>query len=219
MKKLLILVVVAVIIGIVAISVSAQEKKVENGDSSLDITNTDPITINSPVNIEEQNSTSEYSGQFMSSNSAGDSWKGQSEKANSEDLIEKLADHGEKQAKKDDNKKKDDKNKEDKDKHESEDPEGETLSLESTAYTASCDGCSGVTKTGVDLDANPDEKVIAVDPDVIPLESEVYVEGYGYATAEDTGSDIKGDRVDLFIPSEEDAMDWGRQTIDVTIVD
>lgn len=97
--------------------------------------------------------------------------------------------------------------------------EGETVSVEATAYTASCEGCTGVTATGVDLDANPDEKVIAVDPNVIPLGSEVYVEGYGYATAEDTGGDTKGDRIDLFVPSEDEAFDYGRQSADVTIMD
>src|SRR5699024_5126990 len=154
----------------------------------------------------------------------------------SEDLFTNLMDQAdqdteEKQAKKDkknkkqqDNQKnernkKDEDNTGNQDEAQSEAPEGKSLSLEATAYTASCEGCSGVTKTGVDLEANPDEKVIAVDPDVIPLKSEVYVEGYGYVTAEDTGSDIKGDRVDVFIPSEEDAMDWGRQTVEVTIVD
>src|SRR5699024_7233683 len=63
------------------------------------------------------------------------------------------------------------------------DPDGKTVTVTATAYTADCEGCSGVTSTGVDLNANPDAKVIAVDPSVIPLGSEVYVEGYGYATA------------------------------------
>ncbi|MUV37778.1 Cell wall-binding protein YocH [Lentibacillus sp. JNUCC-1] len=98
-------------------------------------------------------------------------------------------------------------------------PKGKTIPVTATAYTASCDGCSGTTYTGVDLIANPDAKVIAVDPDVIPLGSKVYVEGYGYATAEDIGSAIQGDRVDLFIPSEKQAFKWGRQSVDVTILD
>ncbi|KAB2334497.1 LysM peptidoglycan-binding domain-containing protein [Cytobacillus depressus] len=93
-----------------------------------------------------------------------------------------------------------------------------SLSVTATAYTAYCEGCSGITKTGVDLRANPDQKVIAVDPEVIPLGSKVFVEGYGYATAEDIGSAIKGNKIDLFIPTTEAALQWGRQQVNVTIV-
>ncbi|MCA1053818.1 LysM peptidoglycan-binding domain-containing protein [Rossellomorea aquimaris] len=93
------------------------------------------------------------------------------------------------------------------------------LTVEATAYTAECDGCSGVTATGVNLKENPDAKVIAVDPDVIPLGSKVYVEGYGYATAEDTGSAIQGNRIDVFIPSKDQATDWGRKTVNVKIIE
>src|SRR5690606_25533069 len=60
---------------------------------------------------------------------------------------------------------------------------GKEFYVTATAYTASCNGCSGVTATGFNLRANPDAKVIAVDPSVIPLGSKVYVEGYGYAIA------------------------------------
>ena len=47
-------------------------------------------------------------------------------------------------------------------------------------------------RTGINLRANPNLKVIAVDPSVIPLGSKVWVEGYGYAVAGDTGGAIKG---------------------------
>lgn len=59
---------------------------------------------------------------------------------------------------------------------------------------------------------------IAVDPRVIPLGSKVYVEGYGYALAVDTGGDIKGNRIDLFMLSENEAMTWGRQPVKVYIL-
>jgi N-acetylmuramoyl-L-alanine amidase len=93
------------------------------------------------------------------------------------------------------------------------------IEVKATAYTAYCDGCIGITKTGVDLRANPDEKVIAVDPDVIPLGSKVYVEGFGYATAEDTGSAINGNRIDIFIPKREEAMEYGVRNITVEIIE
>ena len=69
---------------------------------------------------------------------------------------------------------------------------GKEIYMSSTAYTASCNGCSGVTATGLNLKNNPNAKVIAVDPSVIPLGSKVYVEGYGYAVAADKGGAIKG---------------------------
>ncbi|MGM0750832.1 MAG: LysM peptidoglycan-binding domain-containing protein [Bacillota bacterium] len=93
------------------------------------------------------------------------------------------------------------------------------ITVEATAYTASCEGCSGTTATGVNLLENPDAKVIAVDPNVIPLGSKVYVEGYGYATAEDTGGAIKGNRIDVFIPSKDQAVDWGRKSVNVKILE
>lgn len=93
------------------------------------------------------------------------------------------------------------------------------ITVRATAYTADCQGCIGTTATGVDLKSNPDAKVVAVDPSVIPLGSKVYVEGYGYATAEDTGSAIKGNRVDVFIPNEQDALNWGVKKVKVQVLD
>ncbi|MFB4475909.1 3D domain-containing protein, partial [Oceanobacillus caeni] len=87
-----------------------------------------------------------------------------------------------------------------------------------TAYTANCDGCSGITSTGVDLNANPNAKVIAVDPSVIPLGSKVYVDGYGYAVAADTGGSIKGNKIDVHVPTKAEAYKWGNRTVNVTIL-
>jgi 3D (Asp-Asp-Asp) domain-containing protein len=94
----------------------------------------------------------------------------------------------------------------------------EQLTVKATAYTADCHGCSGITKTGINLKANPNQKVIAVDPDVIPLGSIVYVEGYGTAVAGDIGSAINGHRIDVFIPSEKEALQWGVKEVNVTIL-
>ncbi|MRX73082.1 LysM peptidoglycan-binding domain-containing protein [Bacillus lacus] len=92
------------------------------------------------------------------------------------------------------------------------------FTVTATAYTAYCNGCSGTTATGDDLRANPDKKVIAVDPKVIPLGSKVYVEGYGYATASDTGGAIKGNKIDVFIPSQDAAMAWGKRSVNIKVL-
>lgn len=93
------------------------------------------------------------------------------------------------------------------------------ISVAATAYTAECKGCSGTTANGTDLQANPDVKVIAVDPAIIPLGSKVYVEGYGYAVAADTGGGIDGNEIDVYLQEEEDAIEWGRKQVKVTIVE
>jgi len=96
---------------------------------------------------------------------------------------------------------------------------GKTLTVESTAYTASCNGCSGVTRMGLDLKKYPDAKVIAVDPNVIPLGSIVKVDGHGIAIAADTGGGVNGNSIDVFIPNHDDALQWGRKTVRVEIIE
>lgn len=90
--------------------------------------------------------------------------------------------------------------------------------VEATAYTASCEGCSGITATGINLKENPNAKIISVDPTIIPLGSKVYVEGYGEAIAGDTGGAIKGNKIDVFIPSQQDAINFGVKQLKVTIL-
>lgn len=59
--------------------------------------------------------------------------------------------------------------------------------------------------------------VIAVDPSVIPLGTRVFVPGYGPAVAADTGSAIKGNIIDLWMPTTAQAQAWGRRTVTITI--
>jgi 3D (Asp-Asp-Asp) domain-containing protein len=92
-----------------------------------------------------------------------------------------------------------------------------TLTVSSTAYTADCEGCSGITKMGINLKNYSDGKVIAVDPNVIPLGSKVEVEGYGMAIAADIGGSINGKSIDVFIPNYDDALQWGRKNVKVTV--
>lgn len=92
------------------------------------------------------------------------------------------------------------------------------LMVSATAYTAHCNGCSGITKTGLNLRKNPNMKVIAVDPRVIKLGTKVHVEGYGYAIAGDTGGAIKGNKIDVFIPSKSRAYQWGRKNVKVKVL-
>lgn len=95
---------------------------------------------------------------------------------------------------------------------------GKEMTVTATAYTAYCEGCSGTTAYGIDLRANPNQKVIAVDPRIIPLGTRVWVEGYGEAIAGDTGGAIKGNKIDVFIPTYESAMAWGVKTVKIRVL-
>jgi 3D (Asp-Asp-Asp) domain-containing protein len=93
-----------------------------------------------------------------------------------------------------------------------------TITVTATAYTANCKRCSGITATGINLKKHPNLKVISVDPKVIKLGTKVYVEGYGYAIAGDTGGAMRGKKIDIFVPSYKKAIQWGRKTVKVKIL-
>ncbi|MGE6551803.1 cell wall-binding protein EntA [Bacillus mycoides] len=106
----------------------------------------------------------------------------------------------------------------------SEPSNGRELTVVATAYTAHPSENGGtyggrvLTAMGHDLTANPNMKMIAVDPKVIPLGSKVWVEGYGEAIAGDTGGAIKGNRIDILLGSDSAANKWGRKTVKVKIL-
>ena len=97
---------------------------------------------------------------------------------------------------------------------------GRTIVMESTAYSSDPrDSLGGgtITATGQNLLKNP--MAVAVDPNVIPLGTRLYVEGYGEAIASDTGGAIKGNIVDVHFPTYEECVQWGRRSVRVTILD
>ena len=91
-----------------------------------------------------------------------------------------------------------------------------------TAYTAGPESTGkspgmpgyGITATGMRVKPG----VIAVDPRVIPLGTYVYVRGYGYSIAADTGGAIKGNRIDVYMKTLREAYQWGRRTVNVYIL-
>lgn len=92
-----------------------------------------------------------------------------------------------------------------------------------TAYTAFCStGCTGKTRTGYDVSNTSyynGKRIIAVDPNVIPLYSLVQVsyEGKSFqAYAIDTGGDIKNNRIDILMDSEQEANAFGRKNVRIS---
>ncbi len=60
--------------------------------------------------------------------------------------------------------------------------------------------------------------IVAVDPKVIPMGTKLYVEGYGEAIAADQGNAIKGNRIDLYFDTHQQALNYGKKTVKVTIL-
>jgi 3D (Asp-Asp-Asp) domain-containing protein len=91
-----------------------------------------------------------------------------------------------------------------------------TMTVVATAY-CSCVNCcgksDGITASGVKARAN---HTIAVDRSVIPLGTEVIIDGSTYV-AEDTGGAIKGNRIDIYFDSHSDALAFGRRTIEIEV--
>ncbi|MGL4362618.1 MAG: 3D domain-containing protein [Cellulosilyticaceae bacterium] len=89
------------------------------------------------------------------------------------------------------------------------------LTLEATAYTdIPGDRWEGITATGQPTFVG----MVAVDPKVIPLNTILYIEGYGIAIAGDTGGAIKGHDVDLFFDTSKECYSFGRRNKQVYIL-
>ena len=91
----------------------------------------------------------------------------------------------------------------------------DVMVMEASAYLPTDGGGDCITATGLPATHG----VVAVDPDVIPLGTRVYIPGYGVAIAADTGGMIEGAMIDLCMESYDDCMDFGRRDIDVYILD
>ncbi|RYL91515.1 3D domain-containing protein [Sporolactobacillus sp. THM19-2] len=90
---------------------------------------------------------------------------------------------------------------------------GSSITVTATSYAL-----GGISATGINFSDNPNAKVIAVDPGVIPLGSRVKVPGYGIYTAGDTGGNIKGKRIDIHLPTRQQALQFGRRTMTIQIL-
>lgn len=89
----------------------------------------------------------------------------------------------------------------------------DTATIRATAYTHTDEGCDFITATGTTVHWG----TVAVDPRYIPYGTRMFIAAsngsyiYGIAVAEDCGGDIKGDRMDLYMPTYEQCMEFGRR--------
>ena len=100
------------------------------------------------------------------------------------------------------------------------------LLVEATAYTNNAEDTVTfddrvLTRSGYDVTDTilyEGMRIIAVDPAIIPLGTRVYVEGFGMAIALDTGSAIKGHKIDLMMDTKEEAVTFGRQPLTIWVI-
>lgn len=100
---------------------------------------------------------------------------------------------------------------------------GEWRVFEATNYTAYCTGCRGITNQGTNVKNTiyhpTGHRIIAVDPRVIPHGSIVEIKGFsGTFIADDIGSAIKGDKIDILVSPESDPYIWGRRDVQIRII-
>ncbi|MFC5629380.1 3D domain-containing protein [Aliibacillus thermotolerans] len=104
--------------------------------------------------------------------------------------------------------------------------EGETKVVTATGYTAGYESTGktedhpayGITHSGVQV-RRDFVSTIAADPDIFPIGTLLYVPGYGYAVVADTGSAIKGNKIDLYYETVEDVYnEWGKKDVEVYVL-
>ena len=97
----------------------------------------------------------------------------------------------------------------------SDESDGTVMYVNATAYSADDPGNSAYTALGTHVRHG----IIAVDPSIIPLGTNVYIPGYGEAVAEDVGGAIQGHRIDVAFDTRAEALAFGRQDIEIYIRD
>lgn len=103
-----------------------------------------------------------------------------------------------------------------------------SLKVTATGYTAGFESTGktskhpqyGITYSGVKVRRDKNAvSTIAADPRIIPLGSILYIPGYGYAVVADTGSAIKGRKIDLYFATTKQVYkEWGKKTVEVQLI-
>lgn len=96
---------------------------------------------------------------------------------------------------------------------------GKQVTMNVSAYTAQCVGCSGITASGFDVrnTVTKDGMRIVAAPSNYPFGTIMDIPGYGKAIVLDRGGAIKGNKLDLLVATRDEAIQWGRRNVTVTV--
>lgn len=99
-------------------------------------------------------------------------------------------------------------------------PYTKVVKMRATAYSPTGGATSAYTASGRKAVRGSGEaySTIAVDPGVIPYGTKVFVQGYGFAVAADTGSAIVGNTIDVFFNTKQEALNWAVKYVNVYIL-
>ncbi|MBW7474615.1 3D domain-containing protein [Paenibacillus oenotherae] len=105
-------------------------------------------------------------------------------------------------------------------------PETKHMQVVATGYTAGIESTGkkpghpqyGITYSGVKVRRGR-VSTIAADPKVFPIGTLLYIPGYGYGVVADTGSAIKGKKIDLYFETKKQVFkQWGKRTVEVQVI-
>ncbi|EXX89559.1 hypothetical protein BG53_15485 [Paenibacillus darwinianus] len=105
-------------------------------------------------------------------------------------------------------------------------PAIQTVHVTATGYTAGVESTGkrpgmrgyGITRSGVKV-RRDHVSTIAADPAVFPIGTLMYIPGYGYGIVADTGSAIKGKKIDLYFETTKQVYkQWGKRKVDVHVL-
>lgn len=96
---------------------------------------------------------------------------------------------------------------------------GRKVTMNVSAYTAQCVGCSGITASGFDVRnrVTKDGMRIVAAPPGYKFGTVMHIPGYGKAVVLDRGGAIKGNKLDLLVATKQEAINWGRRNVTVTV--
>lgn len=98
-------------------------------------------------------------------------------------------------------------------------PYTKVFKARATAYSPLGGATSTYTASGRKAVRNPDGySTIAVDPRIIPYGTKLFVQGYGFAIAADTGTAIKGNTIDVYFNTRREALNWAVKYVNVYIL-